>query len=362
MYCKACNKLIENGNVVKATGHDYGTPEYKWSDDGKTCTATVICKRDGCTESSEGHKVTENAVVTSKVKEAATTEKMGTTTYTATFKNALFTTQTKDVADIPKLDKQSDKPADKPSDNPVDNPSDKPADKPQDTTTPVETTTTPAVKEEGTTLSVAETKAEVVVTSKAGEEPTVTYKGTTDTAAKEVTVPDSVTVDGVTYKVTLIAKEAFKGNKTLEKATVGENIETVGDKAFAGCTNLKTIVIKESVKEIGNSAFEGCSKLSTITLGKNVEKVGNKAFANCKSLTKIIIPKSTKKIGNYAFKGNKKLKTIIVKTTKLTKKTVAKRAFSGVGNKVTIKVPKSKKKVYKKLFRKRGLSKKVKVI
>ena len=362
VYCKACNKLIENGNVVKATGHDYGTPEYKWSDDGKTCTATVICKRDGCTESSEGHKVTENAVVTSKVKEAATTEKMGTTTYTATFKNALFTTQTKDVADIPKLDKQSDKPADKPSDNPVDNPSDKPADKPQDTTTPVETTTAPAVKEEGTTLSVAETKAEVVVTSKAGEEPTVTYKGTTDTAAKEVTVPDSVTVDGVTYKVTLIAKEAFKGNKTLEKATVGENIETVGDKAFAGCTNLKTIVIKESVKEIGNSAFEGCSKLSTITLGKNVEKVGNKAFANCKSLTKIIIPKSTKKIGNYAFKGNKKLKTIIVKTTKLTKKTVAKRAFSGVGNKVTIKVPKSKKKVYKKLFRKRGLSKKVKVI
>ena len=369
--CSVCGEeLSRETKTVKAAGHDYGTPEYKWSEDGKTCTATVICKREGCTDSSEGHKVTENAVVTSKVKETATTEKMGTTTYTATFKNELFTTQTKDVEDIPKLDKPSDnpsdnpsdKPADKPSDNPVDNPSDKPADKPQDTTTPVETTTTPAVKEEGTTLSVAETKAEVVVTSKAGEEPTVTYKGTTDTAAKEVTVPDSVTVDGVTYKVTLIAKEAFKGNKTLEKATVGENIETVGDKAFAGCTNLKTIVIKESVKEIGNSAFEGCSKLSTITLGKNVEKVGNKAFANCKSLTKIIIPKSTKKIGNYAFKGNKKLKTIIVKTTKLTKKTVAKRAFSGVGNKVTIKVPKSKKKVYKKLFRKRGLSKKVKVI
>ena len=36
-------------------------------------------------------------------------------------------------------------------------------------------------------------------------------------------------------------------------------------------------------------------------------------------------------------------------------------AFKGVGDKVTIKVPKGKKKAYTKLFRKKGLSKKVKI-
>ena len=65
-------------------------------------------------------------------------------------------------------------------------------------------------------------------------------------------------------------------------------------------------------------------------------------------------------IDNNAFKGNKKLTTIIINTTKLTKKTVAKNAFKGVGNKVRIKVPKNKKKAYIKLFRIKGLKKAVK--
>ena len=40
---------------------------------------------------------------------------------------------------------------------------------------------------------------------------------------------------------------------------------------------------------------------------------------------------------------------------------IADNAFKGVGKKVTIKVPKKMKKKYTKLFRKKGLSKKVKI-
>ncbi|MBE5924923.1 MAG: leucine-rich repeat domain-containing protein [Lachnospiraceae bacterium] len=381
--CRVCGyKQTVNDNEHSATGHDYGTPEYKWSDDGKTCTATVICKRDGCTESSEGHKVTENAVVTSKVKEAATTEKMGTTTYTATFKNALFTTQTKDVADIPKLDKQSDKPADKPSDNPVDNPSDKPADKPQDTTTPVETTTTPAAK--GVTLEDASTKALYTVISDTGEEPAVEYKASESITDKKVIIPDSVTINGVTYKITKIADNAFAKNKKIEKVVLSSNIKSIGNGAFSGCTRLKSVTIPANVIEIsdkafkgctsltgikigngvtkiGASAFEGCKKLKSVTIGSKVTEIGNNAFANCPALTKVTIPANVRKLGSNLFKGCKKLKTIIVKTTILESKTVAKNAFKGVGKKVTIKVPKKMKKAYTKLFRKKGLSKKVKI-
>lgn len=92
-----CSRCIDNyvSNMVPATGHDYGTPTYTWGDDGKTCTAKVICNNDN------SHIIVENAVITSAVKTEATCTVKGTTTYTATFSNELFTTQTKDVQDIP---------------------------------------------------------------------------------------------------------------------------------------------------------------------------------------------------------------------------------------------------------------------
>ena len=46
---------------------------------------------------------------------------------------------------------------------------------------------------------------------------------------------------------------------------------------------------------------------------------------------------------------------------KMPKKTVAKNAFKGLSKKTKITAPKAKVKTYKKLFRKRGLSGKVKV-
>lgn len=91
-----CSRCSDNyvSNMVPATGHDYGTPTYTWGDDGKTCTAKVICNNDN------SHIIVENAVITSKVKTEATCTEKGTTTYTATFSNGLFKTQTKDVQDI----------------------------------------------------------------------------------------------------------------------------------------------------------------------------------------------------------------------------------------------------------------------
>ena len=64
--------------------------------------------------------------------------------------------------------------------------------------------------------------------------------------------------------------------------------------------------------------------------------------------------------GKQAFCGCKKLKNITVKTKKLTTKKVGSKAFSKIHSKATIKVPKSKYKSYKTLFKKDGAGKKVK--
>ncbi|MBE5923772.1 MAG: leucine-rich repeat domain-containing protein [Lachnospiraceae bacterium] len=154
------------------------------------------------------------------------------------------------------------------------------------------------------------------VTSSDATNPEVAYTGTTDKKASKVTVPSMVESNGVTYKVTSIEDNAFKGN----------------------------------------------TKLTSVTISANVEEIGNNAFSGCSSLKSVTLPAKVSKIGNNAFKGCKKLKTLTIKSTKLTSKTISKSAFKGITNKTTIKVPKKMKKTYTKLFRKKGLNKKVKVV
>ncbi|MCR5816036.1 MAG: dockerin type I repeat-containing protein, partial [Ruminococcus sp.] len=102
--CKASGRKTVTCTVCKATKtevipqktHTFAKPTYTWTADGKKCTATVKCSTCGDT-------ITEQGKITSKVKTAATATAMGVTTYTAAFDDKSFTTQTKDVTDIPKL-------------------------------------------------------------------------------------------------------------------------------------------------------------------------------------------------------------------------------------------------------------------
>lgn len=104
-YCETCKKYFsdESGttpttpeeNVIPATGHSYGEPEWNWSKDGKSCTVTFICENDA------SHKETPEVKVTSVVKKFATCTETGVTTYTAAVEfNGQTYTATKDVADI----------------------------------------------------------------------------------------------------------------------------------------------------------------------------------------------------------------------------------------------------------------------
>ena len=95
--CTCCNKVLIAQTSMPPLGHSYGTPTYKWAEDGRACTATVVCQRDA------NHIVTENATVTSEESIAPTCEEMGTTTYTAKFTDSKFSTQTKAVVDIAAL-------------------------------------------------------------------------------------------------------------------------------------------------------------------------------------------------------------------------------------------------------------------
>ena len=85
-------KTVEN---IPATGHSWGAPTYTWSSDNKTVTAKRVCANNS------SHVETETANTTSQVTTAATCTAKGKTTYTATFTNSAFATQTKTVENIP---------------------------------------------------------------------------------------------------------------------------------------------------------------------------------------------------------------------------------------------------------------------
>lgn len=122
-------------------------------------------------------------------------------------------------------------------------------------------------------------------------------------------------INGVSYKVTSVAKNAFAKNTSVTTITIGSNVTT-----------------------IGANTFSDCKKLTSVTVGKNVKSIGKKAFYNCK-----------------------KLKTITIRSTKLTTKNVGAQAFKNINAQAKVKVPKSKVKEYQKLFTSKGLNKKVKI-
>lgn len=102
----------------------------------------------------------------------------------------------------------------------------------------------------------------------------VTKSGTTDgtvqySATKKskttITIPDTVTIDGITYKVTAVSKNAFKNNKKLKKVIIGKNVTKIEANAFSGCKNLKTITVKSTkLKSVGKNAFKGINAKAKI--------------------------------------------------------------------------------------------------
>ena len=119
----------------------------------------------------------------------------------------------------------------------------------------------------GTTLTVSSKKIKVKVTSSSKKNPIVTITKFTDKKAKKLTIPATVKVKGVTYKVTAISDKAFKGNKKLTTVTIGSNVTKIGKEAFSGCKNLKKITVTAGkLKTISKNAFKGINKKATITV------------------------------------------------------------------------------------------------
>lgn len=203
-----------------------------------------------------------------------------------------------------------------------------------------------------------------------------TIFGIVATNKKDIKIPDTITVNGVTYKITAIEENAFAKAKKLTTVTIPSSVKTIGAGAFKNCKNLKEVKLPSSVTTIGKKAFKNCKKLKHVVIGKkgnnnkkvtrkralrygtNVAKVsiGASAFENCTDLRSVVINSQVTKIGNSTFRYCSQLRKMLVKSLKLKK--VGNKALQGVNN-CKITVPPVKLKPYTTLFKNKGQGKKV---
>lgn len=102
------------------------------------------------------------------------------------------------------------------------------------------------------------------------------------TGSKSIVIPDTVEIEGKTYKVTSIGKNALKANKKVTKLQIGANITAIGRNACRSLKKLKTIVINsDRIAKVGNGAFKGIASKATIKI-----KAAKKPYKDTVSLIK----------------------------------------------------------------------------
>ena len=145
----------------------------------------------------------------------------------------------------------------------------------------------------------------------------VTFKGDSyDSYYNEysgsITLPATVTYDGVAYSVTSIGDYAFYDCSSLTAITIPASVTSIGNMAFLVCYNLTAITIPEGVTSIGEYTFAYCSSLTAITIPESVTSIGGDAFSSCYNLTAITIPEGVTSIGEWAFYNCSSLTAIVV--------------------------------------------------
>ena len=73
-----------------------------------------------------------------------------------------------------------------------------------------------------------------------------------------VTIPSSVSYNGIDYPVRGIGEFAFSNCKGLTSVTIPNSVITISSYAFKNCSSLTSVSIPNSVVSISFGAFEGC--------------------------------------------------------------------------------------------------------
>ena len=127
----------------------------------------------------------------------------------------------------------------------------------------------------------------------------------------EIVIPETVTYNNITYKVTSLGESCFKGCSNLTSINLPSSITSLGKGCFRNCSSLTSINLPSSITSLGDWCFSGCSSLTSINLPSSITSLGKGCFWFCSSLTSISLPSSITTIGEDCFKGCSLLTSIL---------------------------------------------------
>ena len=187
------------------------------------------------------------------------------------------------------------------------------------------------------------------------KDQTVTVTKGTKKTLTSVSIPATISFDGVKYRVTAIGAKAFQKYTKLKSVAIGSNVKVIGQEAFDSCTALtkltgcagvetiekgafywnkvlKTVPKLSRCKTVDAYAFYRCYKLTALSTGTTITSVGAYAFGYDSGLTKVGDLRKCTSIGDGAFYGCKKLRQIGGTKNRVSLyrvSTIGKKAFRG---------------------------------
>ena len=125
-------------------------------------------------------------------------------------------------------------------------------------------------------------KMRFVVTNPEAKE--VQLVGLADSTLTAVVVPATVQLKqgkkkAVTYRVTSIASDAFRGKGLLESVALTPEIRVIPDSSFMDCIGLTSVTFSDSLEHIGKAAFSNCSALEQFAWPEGISEIEDHTFS-----------------------------------------------------------------------------------
>ena len=126
----------------------------------------------------------------------------------------------------------------------------------------------------------------------------------------DIVIPETVTYDNITYKITSLERGCFEGCWLLTSINLSSSITSLESGCFEGCWSLTSINLPSSITSLGDDCFSDCSSLTSINLPSSITSLGDGCFRDCSRLTSINLPSSITSLGSYCFRGCSRLTSI----------------------------------------------------
>ena len=153
-----------------------------------------------------------------------------------------------------------------------------------------------------------------------------------------IVLPEEVTYEDKTLKVTGIGDYAFQRCEKLTSVKISNNVTSIGNYAFEGCSSINSLTIPNNVTSIGAYAFFQCSCLVSIIIPDGVTSIGHGAFAYCDNLKSVKIPDGLTTIEDYTFKDCSSFSSISIPNGVTS---IGNDAFRNCSSLISVEIPSS---------------------